>query len=203
VETATLNLTRTTSTGIAQLSKEVSVGVFYDSAARTPPERHSETQNAALEEVYEWIGHLMKTRVYFGSTGQPAQASPLLHKPLQNVVPQASSLLPLSSFLTKILWATIAFQIAMCLPALRRKIGQAIEDDPTIYQKSPMRQLQTLIIDSFSPLEGKVENAPSTTSNPFFVVIDGLDECQMHAEQRDVLCSVANIIATHHLPSDF
>jgi hypothetical protein len=206
-----LNLAQTTSTGIAQLSKEVSVGAFYDSAEHTPPECHSETQNAALEEVYEWIGASDEDKSVLwlhgpASVGKSAVAQTIAERCAQSK--QLAATFFFSREMTgcgsaKPLWATIAFQIAMCLPALRRKIGQAIEDDPTICQKSPMRQLQTLIIDSFSPLESKVEDAPSTASNPFLVVIDGLDECQMHAEQRDVLRSVANIIATHHLPLHF
>jgi hypothetical protein len=204
-------------TGIAQLSKEVSVGAFYDSAECSPPERHSETQNAALEEVYEWINASDQDKNVLWLHGLAGVGKSAVSQTIAERCAQSKQLVASFFFSretpgcdsAKLLWATIAFQIAMCSPALRSKIGQAMEDDPTICQKSLMKQLQKLIIDPFSSLESKAESTPGESKaenplgNPFLVVIDGLDECQMHAEQRDILRSVANIIATHHLPLRF
>ena len=44
---------------------------------------------------------------------------------------------------------------------------------------------------------------PSASSSPFLVVIDGLDECQGHDDQRRVLEQVAHMVNFHHLPLRF
>jgi hypothetical protein len=198
------------SIGIAQLSKEIPVGAFYDAAIaeRSPPERHSETQSAALEEVYEWINVSDQDKNVLwlhgpAGVGKSAVSQTIAERCAPSKQRAASFFFSRKTpgcDTAKLLWATIAFQVAMCSPALRSKIGQAMEDDPTICQKSLMKQLEKLIIDPFSSLESEAEDTPG---NPFLVVIDGLDECQMHAEQRDILRSVANIISTHHLPLRF
>jgi hypothetical protein len=103
----------------------------------------------------------------------------------------------------RLLWATIAFQIAISIPTLRRKIGEAVEDDPAICQRSLQNQLQKLIIDPFTSLQRKLNVMNTLARMPFLVIIDGVDECKTHGDQRDVMRSVANIITTHHIPLRF
>jgi hypothetical protein len=103
----------------------------------------------------------------------------------------------------RLLWAAIAYQIAVSIPALRRKIGEAVEDDPTICQRSLMNQLQKLIIDPFTSMQPKLDVMNMLTRLPFLVIIDGLDECKMHADQRDAVRSIAHIVEKHQLPLRF
>ena len=103
----------------------------------------------------------------------------------------------------RLIWATIAFQIAISIPALRRKIGEAVEEDPAICQRSLLNQLQKLIIEPFISMQRKLEVMNMLARLPFLVIIDGLDECKIHADQRDVMRSVAHIIKTHQLPLRF
>jgi NACHT domain len=103
----------------------------------------------------------------------------------------------------RLLWATIAFQIAISIPALRSKIGEAVEKDPAICQKSLLNQLQKLVVDPFTFMERKLKVMNMLSRLPFLVVIDGLDECKTQADQRDVLRSIANIINLHQIPLRF
>ena len=41
------------------------------------------------------------------------------------------------------------------------------------------------------------------SSSWFWVVVDGLDECQGRDEQRRILAEVAHMLSTHHLPLRF
>ena len=103
----------------------------------------------------------------------------------------------------RLIWATIAYQIAVSIPALRKKIGEAVEDDPTICQRSVLNQLQKLIIDPLTSMQSKLDVMNTFAKLPFLVIIDGLNECKMHADQRDVVRSIAHIIKNHQLPLRF
>jgi hypothetical protein len=99
------------------------------------------------------------------------------------------------------LWATVAFQIATSIPALRHIIGTSVVDNPSIIYKSADSQLQTLIIEPFRSYQTHNEDMPP--GSPFLVVIDGLDECQTDRDQCLILNSISAVIDTHHLPLRF
>ncbi|KAJ7288624.1 hypothetical protein C8J57DRAFT_1116198, partial [Mycena rebaudengoi] len=75
----------------------------------------------------------------------------------------------------KILFLTIAYQLALQIPQLRVPIGLAVEADPAITDKSLEAQVEGLIIRPLAHL---------VLENPFVVVIDGLDECDSKSAQR-------------------
>jgi hypothetical protein len=94
----------------------------------------------------------------------------------------------------------------MSTRVLRGKIRQAVEDDPTVFQKSLDIQLVTLIIEPlvFSQTHlwtvvKKLLLPHLFRRSPFLVIIDGLDECKSTEEQCDILHSIATIINLHHL----
>jgi NACHT domain len=67
------------------------------------------------------------------------------------------------------LFSTIAYQLALKVPGLRRHLNHIVELDPTLHTKSMDVQLQSLIIDAFQHLS-------PLPQRPYLVVIDGLDE---------------------------
>ena len=87
-------------------------------------------------------------------------------------------------------WPTIAFQLAMTTPELRTRIGRAVEDDPAIFLRSPVDQMEKLIVGPLSSFK----SLPACV-----VVIDALDECEGRGA-CDILRSVSQLINDHHIP---
>ena len=71
--------------------------------------------------------------------------------------------------------ATIAYQISCAIPDSRSHIETAVDADPMIFHKSIDTQLGKLIIE---PLRRLHSTGFDLKNSPFFIIVDGLDECQ-------------------------
>ncbi|KAJ6587781.1 hypothetical protein B0H10DRAFT_2333239, partial [Mycena sp. CBHHK59/15] len=76
------------------------------------------------------------------------------------------------------LFATIAYQLALGVPALKAPISQRVELDPSVVGRSLERQLQKLITEPCQSLR---------TSDPRVILIDGLDDCESHYIQQEIV----------------
>jgi len=87
--------------------------------------------------------------------------------------------------------ATIAYQVALVIPATRPHIEQAITRNPLIFSLSLWDQAQAMII---SPILAILDEPSfNTTQCPRIFIIDGLDECDDPDKQcgiLDILCRV-------------
>jgi hypothetical protein len=91
------------------------------------------------------------------------------------------------------LFATIAYQLALCVPQLKSRISQIIEDDPSLVGRSMSIQMQSLIV------------APCLSESNIqlpVVLIDGLDECEGRLVQQEILRLIAQSMRGH-LPLKF
>ncbi|KAF8181029.1 hypothetical protein K438DRAFT_1554127, partial [Mycena galopus ATCC 62051] len=77
----------------------------------------------------------------------------------------------------KVLFTTIALQLAVRSRHLKPRISQIVEEDPTLVDRSIGVQLQELILNPCAGME----------SPPWIIIIDGLDECEGKNAQRDIL----------------
>jgi len=84
--------------------------------------------------------------------------------------------------------ATIAYQIACAIPALRRAIETAVEADPMILKQSVDVQLTKLIIE---PIRHLHFTGFDFKASPYVIIIDGLDECQGKDIQSGLVKSLA------------
>jgi len=84
--------------------------------------------------------------------------------------------------------ATIAYQIACAIPALRRAIETAVEADPMILKQSVDVQLVKLIIE---PIQHLHSTGFDFEASPYVIIIDGLDECQGKDMQSGLVKSLA------------
>jgi len=91
--------------------------------------------------------------------------------------------------------ATIAYQIARAIPALRQFIETAVDADPMIFKQSIHVQLAKLIIEPIRHLHSTGFNFKDS---PFVIIIDGLDECQGKDTQPGLVKSL--VAAFHHTP---
>ena len=94
--------------------------------------------------------------------------------------------------------ATIAYQLALSLPATRYHIERAIERDPLIFSLSLWDQAKALIL---SPILA-VLNEPTFNPSqyPRIFIIDGLDECYDSDKQCEILDVLCRIIQGLHIP---
>jgi hypothetical protein len=98
--------------------------------------------------------------------------------------------------LAQYLFSTLAYQLALNVPALRHCIEQIMRDTPNLPSLSIDVQVQHLFINAFS----KLEDPPRV---PWTILIDGLDECNNQDDQRSILGLIAEMITFHGLPLRF
>ena len=91
--------------------------------------------------------------------------------------------------------ATVAYQLALTIPASRLDIEAAVDADPMFFHQSLDVQLAKLIIE---PLWRLHSTGFNFRNSPFVIIIDGLDECQGTDIQSRLVKSL--IAAFHHSP---
>ncbi|KAJ6573173.1 hypothetical protein DFH09DRAFT_1459652 [Mycena vulgaris] len=92
------------------------------------------------------------------------------------------------------LFVTLAYSLALHIAPWRIPILQIVENDPSILGRSIAVQLQKLIIEPCRSLEG---------CPPAMILIDGLDECEDHLVQQEILRSIGNAVRAPTLPVRF
>ncbi|KAJ7214123.1 hypothetical protein C8J57DRAFT_288190 [Mycena rebaudengoi] len=79
----------------------------------------------------------------------------------------------------RVLFATIALQLAVNSSQVKARISQTVEENPTLLGRSVGAQLRELILKPSAGLDSK--------SPPRIIIIDGLDECDGHNVQQEIL----------------
>ncbi|KAJ7855868.1 hypothetical protein B0H14DRAFT_2208518, partial [Mycena olivaceomarginata] len=92
----------------------------------------------------------------------------------------------------KVLFATLAYQLAEHNWDLRPLISQTVEDNSSVVARQMEVQLHQLIVEPCQSLQN---------SSPLILLIDGLDECETHDSQVEIL-RLIRITACLH-PSKF
>ena len=184
----------------------VSLSAIHDSSERYPPPRcHPETRTSVRAVIICWIEDPNPTYFVLWLYG-PAGAgkSAILQSTAEECYAMESHFGG-SFFFSRgkpgrnqghFLFSTIAYQLAMNLPYLRTHIDSAMQADPSLYTKSMMVQMRSLIIDSFRKLSSGMEHTPT-------VIVDGLDECDGHETQKIILEIIYEAIAIHKIPLRF
>ncbi|KAF7352164.1 putative nwd2 protein [Mycena venus] len=90
----------------------------------------------------------------------------------------------------KVLFATLGYQLALHRHDLRGPISQSVETDPSVVGKSLDVQLRNLILEPCQLTRGM---------SPSALLIDGLDECDGHNIQREILHLMGSTANKHHL----
>jgi hypothetical protein len=90
------------------------------------------------------------------------------------------------------LFTTIAYQLTISIPELFPAIQQAMEQDKLVVGRSLAVQFQKLLAEP-------IKNAPAIQFLPI-LVLDGLDECQDHKVQQQILSLFIEAICTGHFP---
>ena len=100
----------------------------------------------------------------------------------------------------KNLIATLAYQLCMTVPEIKRFIVKAVEDDLSTFQKDVDKQMQRLIIN---PCIQATKEGIMSLRFPTLIVIDGLAECEGVKEQSTFLRAIGSAMKWHNLPLYF
>ncbi|KJA20306.1 hypothetical protein HYPSUDRAFT_815991 [Hypholoma sublateritium FD-334 SS-4] len=96
---------------------------------------------------------------------------------------------------TKPVVATLAYQLIKSIPALDSIISPIIQSDPLIFHESLETQLEVLI---FEPLRQLHKESP--IEKPIVFLLDGVDECDGHVNQANVIDTIAKFVAEKAVP---
>jgi len=184
---------------IRQLLGASAPGALYNSRERfDPPKCHPNTRVAVLERLVDWAeGKVDPDAIMMWLYGDAGAGKSAIAHTLSEICAQKRYLLA-SFFFSKgaagrnteaPLIATIAYQVAMAIPAARGLIEGVLEKNPMIFDQSMETQLSELII---TPIRTLSFRGVIPQGFPFLIIIDGLDECS----GGDVQCHIIRAIAT-------
>ncbi|KAJ7251607.1 hypothetical protein C8J57DRAFT_670145 [Mycena rebaudengoi] len=204
-------------TGIDILHRAVVLDAMHDSAQRYPqPRCHPETRKDMLDNLWNWA-----TKSVWEFRRQPweysrtVDASPVVWLYGPAGAGKSAIMRTLSERLTDAellggsfffkrghqtrgnaekLFATLSYQLAHNIRNLKGPISKIVEDAPYLVAKSMNMQLQKLVLDPCSSLNPA--QAPT-------IIIDGLDECEGHQAQQELLYLIANAIRKRSLQLRF
>ncbi|KAJ7280885.1 hypothetical protein C8J57DRAFT_1174469 [Mycena rebaudengoi] len=92
------------------------------------------------------------------------------------------------------LFATLAYQLSLHISQMKLAISQAVEENPSVVARSMPVQMQKLILNPCRSLDNL---------EPPVIIIDGLDECDGHLVQQDILRLIAQSISMDAPPLKF
>ncbi|PPQ67940.1 hypothetical protein CVT26_005820 [Gymnopilus dilepis] len=94
--------------------------------------------------------------------------------------------------------ATIAYQVALAIPATRPYVLKAFEGDPLIFSKSLRHQINALVVSPINIVCN--DRAFDPQEYPRIFVIDGLDECSGADRQAEVLLALRDMVRELRMP---
>ncbi|KAJ7937047.1 hypothetical protein B0H13DRAFT_2424247 [Mycena leptocephala] len=171
----------------ADSTHAVALEALYDSADSFPqPRCHPETRMTMLEDIYKWAvqdNSSLPIRWLHGPAGAGKSAiMQSLCQRLQNARRLGGAFFFKRHHRTrgnaKVLFATLAYQLALSSRHLKPLISQSVEDDPSVVARHMDVQLRRLIVEPCQSL---------TNNSPPILLVDGLDECQDEGAQREIL----------------
>ncbi|KAJ6470378.1 hypothetical protein C8R45DRAFT_875193 [Mycena sanguinolenta] len=182
----TMNNVQPGERGIDILHREVALAAIHDSAESYPqPRCHPETRTKMNEDLCNWaMGPHPNTAILwlFGPAGAGKSAiMQALAKQLSETGVLGGSFFFKRGHATRgngmTLFATIAYQLALAVPSLRSPISQVVEKDQSLIRRNIETQMTKLISEPCS-----YQSCHHVT-----ILIDGLDECEDHGVQREIL----------------
>ena len=200
--------------GLEILRQKASPSAAHDASARYPPPRcASGTREKVVADIMEWIKDPSPNRSILWLNGPFGNGKSAIMQTISEVLHRDSRLSHLfaASFFfgrgmdrrdkAEYLIPTIAYQIAISDPRMRKLVDKALTQDPFILDKSIGAQLRCLITN---PLQ-EVARDPSSSGHFHSptVIIDGLDECDGHDFQRNILNTISTAVLTDHVQLRF
>ncbi|CAA7264569.1 unnamed protein product [Cyclocybe aegerita] len=181
--------------GFKTLQKFVCAAALHDSSDRfDAPKCHPQTRVAVLNKIMDWAtGKIDETAFILWLYGPAGAGKTAILQTIAEMCTEAGFVLA-SFFFYRTdarrndgshLVATLAYQMALAMPPFRKLVNAAVEYHPYIFECSIEKQLIALIVHPL--LQLAQTSFFAETAVPVVTVVDGLDECQDHVMQRQVI----------------
>jgi Cdc6-like AAA superfamily ATPase len=172
------------------LRRASAVDAQYNSRHRSCPPCDPDTRIDILNKIFEWLygdnDHSICWLYGIAGSGKSAIAQTVSERIAEKKL--AASLffnqLERDLCVKEYIIATVAYQLAISIPALKRPICDVITRDETILKAVFADQLSKLIIE---PLKSLSETYPSMV-----IIIDGLDECNDYSEVAQLMTQLSD-----------
>jgi len=160
------------------------------------PKCHPGTRVAILDHLINWATALAYTYPIIWLHGPAGSGKSAIQRTIAQLLHKRGVLLASFFFFRAAAGrnsannfiATIAYQVALAIPATRPHIEQAIVRNPLIFSLSLWDQAQAIIL---SPILATLDEPPFNTSHrPRIFIIDGLDEC----DDPDKQCGILDVL---------
>ncbi|KAF7372919.1 putative nwd2 protein [Mycena sanguinolenta] len=183
--------------GIDILHHAVALEAIHDSTDSFPqPKCHPETRTQMLEDLGKWASDQRPKTTILWLYGPAGAGKSAIMRTLATQFDEDGRLGGCFFFKrghatrgnAKTLFATIAYQLALNIEWLRTPISQVMEKNPTIVARSIGTQIQKLIAEPCRTHKNR---------EPVVCLIDGLDECDGHAFQEEILRAILNPSSNH------
>ncbi|KAJ7461920.1 hypothetical protein FB451DRAFT_475480 [Mycena latifolia] len=187
-------------TGIQILHRAVALEALYDSAESFPqPRCHPETRTEILDRLNSWATEENTAYSIYWLHGPAGAGKSAVMQTLCRSLHDANRLG--GSFFFKrghttrgnarVLFATLAYQLALHCRELNSAISRSAETDPSVIGRGMDVQLHRLILEPYKSLEA---------GPPPIFLIDGLDECEGQSAQQEILRLIGSTANAHPRP---
>ncbi|KAF8809769.1 hypothetical protein BYT27DRAFT_7232197 [Phlegmacium glaucopus] len=196
------------SKGFDILHANIATGAFHDSGERfDAPKCHPNTRKAVLAEIMKWIQIIEESGDVLWLYGSAGAGKSAIAQTIAEICAELG-LLVASFFFARLiesrnnekrLIASIAYQLALSIPATRTYIEAAVQNDPAVFHRSLDTQIETLII---RPLKNACATVDPAVAKkwPRLIVIDGLDECHGPLVQSSIIRALSTALLRIPLP---
>ncbi|PPQ85371.1 hypothetical protein CVT24_005367 [Panaeolus cyanescens] len=192
------------STNIANLYSRSAPSAAFDSKERyEPPQCHPDTRVKFLKRVEDWAENGPLPLMWLhgpagvGKSAVAQTTAETLHKSgklaasffFSKTAPTESHRGHDGRFVT-----TIAHQLTERIPDLRKLVQDVIKNKLSVFDLNLKQQVMELILEPMKQLQRGGINPHLLGSLPNVIVVDGLDECQDEAGQKQVLEAIATLV---------
>ena len=199
--------------GMDLLHNSIAPGAFHNSAERyDPPKCHPATRIAVLDYIMKWINDLDKLCFFLWLYGPAGAGKSAIAQSIAELCHEAK-ILAASFFFSRTavgrndecrLIPTIVYQLCLSIPAIRKHVEDALEQDPLILSRSVSAQLHSLVVEPLNrAFSSNEEGSKRPQRGPSLIIIDGLDECGNGKVQRYILTVLAGAIKQLPIPIFF
>jgi len=189
--------------GIQALNQAISHGAMRDSSERDPPPRcHPGTREKATEDMVRWIEEPNASSCVLWVNGRAGVGKSAL---MQKLAERGGVYYGGCFFFRRgvpgcnhkgFLFSTVAYQLAMNVPGMHEHVDSAVSKDSSLPRMSAAVQVERLIIEP-------IKLVRPILPHPLIIIIDGLDECEDHDSQRDILRLVVRVSMDPTVPLRF
>ncbi|TEB30676.1 hypothetical protein FA13DRAFT_1814481 [Coprinellus micaceus] len=191
------------------LLKNTAPSALYDSAARfDPPSVDDGTRVEVTERITTWIEDPESPTRLLCMTGAAGAGKSALQQTIAERYARSKALAASFFFSSSdpsrnsrsSVVPTIAYQLGQGHPHLKQWIGEAVDNDHLVFEKSLKTQMDVLIVGPVERLRLETDCA-TFSSLPYLITIDALDECLVEKHQTELLSVIhTSLLCNSRMP---